>query len=110
ALADKSLLRQEEGLDGEPRFTMLETVREYALERLAERGELQEMQRRHAEFFMWMAEQAEPELWGPQQVSWLQRLEIEHDNIRAVLEWAHRSEDTRHIHVLLAATLGWFWL
>src|SRR4029453_2591609 len=110
ALLDQSLLRQDERPDGEPRFVMLETIREYALERLSEQGELQEMQRRHAEFFMRLAEQAGLELWGPRQVQWLQRLEIEHDNMRAAFEWDHGSEDARNRGVHLAAALGWFWL
>ncbi len=109
ALVDKSLLRQEEGLDGEPRFVMLETIREYALEQLAASGE-EEALRRHAEFFMRLGEEAERELWGPQQVDWLQRLVIEHGNLRAALDWSRRGEDTHDIGIRLAAGLGWFWL
>ncbi|HET9221265.1 MAG TPA: tetratricopeptide repeat protein, partial [Roseiflexaceae bacterium] len=110
ALVDKSLLRQGEGVESEPRFEMLETVREYALERLAASNELATIQRRHAEFFMELAERADPELWKRQQVEWLQRLEIDHDNMRAALEWSYRSKDTNVIGVRLAAALGWFWL
>jgi tetratricopeptide (TPR) repeat protein len=110
ALVDKSLLRREEGIDGEPRFVMLETVREYALERLAEIGEEEVLRRRHAEYFVALAEMAEAELWGPQQVEWLQRLEIEHGNLRAALDWSHGGEDRHDIAVRLAVALGWFWL
>ena len=89
---------------------MLETIREYALERLTEQGKVEAMRRRHAEYFMQLAEAAEPELWRPQQVDWLQQLEIEQGNLRAALNWSHRSEDTRDIGIRLATALGWFWL
>ncbi len=88
ALAGQSLLRVEEGPDGEPRFTMLETIREFAVERLATHDELEAQLRRHAEHYMRLAEQAEPQLTGPDQQKWLVRLDAEHDNIRAALEWA----------------------
>jgi tetratricopeptide (TPR) repeat protein len=97
-------------MEGEPRFLMLETVREYALERLVESGEEAALRRRHAEYFVVLAETAEPELWGPHQVKWLQRLEIEHDNLRAALEWSHRDAGTSDIGVRLATALGLFWL
>jgi predicted ATPase/class 3 adenylate cyclase len=93
ALVDKSLLRQEALRDGEPRFTMLETIREFAQERLVASGEEDATRAAHAEFFIMMAEQAEPELTGPMQMMWLEKLEREHDNIRAVLHWAVRTGD-----------------
>ncbi|HEU5102807.1 MAG TPA: hypothetical protein VFU22_27485 [Roseiflexaceae bacterium] len=70
ALVDQSLLRQDERPGGTPRFVMLETIREYALERLEQRGELEAMRRWHAEYFLALAEEAEPELAGPRQVVW----------------------------------------
>jgi predicted ATPase/class 3 adenylate cyclase len=85
SLLDKSLLRQEDGPDGEPRFIMLETIHEYAHERLAASGEGSLLQGRHAEYFLTLAEQAEAELDGPRQVAWLNLLEAEHDNVRAAL-------------------------
>jgi predicted ATPase/DNA-binding CsgD family transcriptional regulator/Tfp pilus assembly protein PilF len=95
ALVDKSLLRHvERGEEEEPRLTMLETVREYALEKLQEGegsvgdGELDMMQKEHALYFMRLAEEAEPQLTGPRQQEWLEKLEGEHDNIRAALKWA----------------------
>lgn len=92
SLLDKSLLSKIEervpDLRREPRFVMLETIREYALEQLGKEGELEESQRRHALFFMELAEQAEPELKGPEQAMWLTRLEREYSNIQAALEWA----------------------
>ena len=66
ALVDQSLLRQDESADGEPRFTMLETIREYALERLAASGEEEAIRQRHAAYFLALAEAAEPELRGAQ--------------------------------------------
>jgi predicted ATPase len=92
ALADQNLVRSDEQADGGVRFGMLETIREYALERLAESGEWEAMRERHARFFFAMAERAE--LRGPRQREWVERLEIEYDNLRAALGWAReRAED-----------------
>ncbi|HYZ10630.1 MAG TPA: adenylate/guanylate cyclase domain-containing protein [Actinomycetota bacterium] len=88
SLANKSLLRQMVTGPEEPRFFMLETIREYAGERLAELPDADEIRRRHARFFLALAERAEPELTGPDQVRWLDALEAEHDNFRAALAWA----------------------
>jgi predicted ATPase len=88
SLVDKSLLRQLDDTAGEPRFVMLETIREYAQERLVASGEAALMRRLHADYLLAFVEQAEPELTGPQQAVWLERLEREHDNLRAALGWA----------------------
>ena len=85
ALLDQSLLQQVERPVGEARFTMLETIREYALEQLAARGEVAELQQRHAAYYLTLAAEAEAHLWGAQQAAWLERLEVEHDNLRAAL-------------------------
>ena len=106
-LVEHSLLRSGEGVDGEPRFTMLETIREYGLERLEERGEAEATRRAHAGVFLALAEEAEPELTGPEQVTWLDRLEVEHDNLRASLGWALDADP--QIALRLAGALGWFW-
>jgi predicted ATPase/DNA-binding XRE family transcriptional regulator len=107
ALLGKSLLLLE-GADGEPRFTMLETIREYALERLETSGEVDMIRRRHARFFLALAEDAAPKLYGAEQGAWLDRLEREHDNLRAALAWS-RSEDDGVMGLRLAAALGRFW-
>ena len=93
SLLEKSLLRQEVGPGGEPRFVMLETVHEYAREKLGESGEAEVMRGAHAEYFLALAKDAEPALKGPEQLEWLERLEAEHDNLRAALGWALESKD-----------------
>jgi predicted ATPase/DNA-binding XRE family transcriptional regulator len=108
SLVDQHLPRAEEGPAGEPRFAMLETIREYALERLAERGEVEALRGRHAAYFLALAERARREVQGPEQPAWLQRLEAEHDNLRAVLGWAlERSEAATAVQ--LSGALWDFW-
>lgn len=87
ALVDQSLVQQD-GTDNESWLRMLETLREYALEQLAARGEMEILRRRHATYYLALAEQAALELNGPQQPVWLERLEREHDNLRTALAWA----------------------
>ncbi len=84
-LIDKSLLQQTEQEGEEPRLVMLETIREFGLECLAMSGELEAIRRAHAAYYLVLAEEAEPKLEGPQQAVWLQRLEQEHDNLRAAI-------------------------
>jgi predicted ATPase/DNA-binding SARP family transcriptional activator len=107
-LVDKSLLQDSE-VDGQSRFRMLETIREYALERLAASGGEEEGAIRggHARFFLGLAEEAEPQLAGPEQVAWLNRLEMEHDNLRAALAWS--IENAVDVGMRLAGALGTFW-
>ena len=87
SLVDHSLVRQQESVEGEPRFTMLETLREYALERLEMSGQEDVLRCRHAEYYLELAEAAEPALRSARQVAWGARLEREHDNLRAALRW-----------------------
>ena len=87
-LVDQSLLRRDEGPDGEPRYAMLETIRDYGLEQLEASGEAEDTRQRMAEWLLRLAERAFPELFGPAQRRWLDRLEAEIDNIRVVLGWA----------------------
>ena len=108
SLVDESLLRQEEGSGGEPRFVMLETIREYARERLGQSGEAETTSRAHAEYFLALAEEAEPMLWGAEDAAWLDRLEQEHNNTRAALSWAISHQEAE-IALRLGGALQWFW-
>jgi tetratricopeptide (TPR) repeat protein len=87
SLITKSLLRREVGVDEEPRFGMLETIYEFARERLKESGEAEKLRGKHAAYYLALAEEAEPQLSGPDQARWLARLEEEHDNFREALRW-----------------------
>jgi predicted ATPase/DNA-binding SARP family transcriptional activator len=106
SLVDQNLLQVSE-VNGQPRFEMLETVREYAAERLAGSGEGEAVRRRHARAYLALAQEAEGELHGPEQVAWLDRLEGEHDNLRAALAWS--MEDDVEVGLRLAGALGDFW-
>jgi predicted ATPase len=109
SLVDKSLLRQEEGPNGEPRFVMLETVHEFAREKLGQSGEAESIKRAHAEYFLTLAEEADPELRGANQLEWLERLEAEHDNMRAALSWASERNEAE-VALKLGGALSLFWL
>src|SRR5262249_16187340 len=106
-LVDQSLLRQE-GTDDGPRFMMLDTLHEYALEQLEASGEAEMLRERHAACFLALAEAAEPRLQTHEQARWLNRLEADHANLRAALEWAlgQRRAETS---LRLAGALTWFW-
>jgi tetratricopeptide (TPR) repeat protein len=93
SLVAKSLVRLQEAPGGGSRFTMLETIREYALEKLAESGEMVAMGRQHARYYLALAEDAQPELRGPQGTSWVNRLERELGNLRAALAWWSAREE-----------------
>ena len=108
SLVDKSLVRQWDGGDGEPRFGLLASIREYALERLAEAGELERLRRRHAERYVALVEAAEPELTRANQAIWLERLDEEADNIRAALTWAIGAGEAE-LASRLAGMLVRFW-
>jgi len=113
SLVNWNLLRQSEGAGGvESRVSMLETLHEYARERLAESGEGTVLRRRHAQFFVRLAEEAGRNLRGPTTGAWLDRLEHEHDNLRAALEWArHVGDDAdAEVGLRLGASLTPFWL
>src|SRR5215217_6826665 len=108
SLLEKSLLRQEAGVEREPRFVMLETVHEYTREKLQENGEEQEIKRAHAQYFLALAEEGESEVRGPEAAMWLERLEAEHDNLRAALSWALAQEKVE-LELRLAGALWQFW-
>ena len=109
ALVAKSLLQRAPDDGGEPRFYMLETIREYALERLRAAGEADRFFRRHAAYYRALAEEAEPELRGPAQLQWLARLEREHDNLRAAEAWLRENGEWAEAGRLVAA-LRHFWV
>jgi predicted ATPase/class 3 adenylate cyclase/DNA-binding CsgD family transcriptional regulator len=116
SLVDKSLLQQVEQVDGEARFWMLQTLREYGLECLASEGETETTRRAHASYYLALAEEAEAALRGPQQVRWLVQLEQEHENLRAALQWlleqaegAHARGDKAEMALQLAGALWRFW-
>ena len=108
SLVEKSLLRQEETPDSEPWYRMLETVREYALERLEESREAGAAHRRHALAALRLAETAEAKLYGPEHGVWFRRLEHEHDNVRAALDWCVGQRYAEPA-LRLAVALWWFW-
>jgi predicted ATPase len=109
SLVDSSLVRPQTHY-GEPRFGLLETIREYALERLRGRDDWQEAHDRHAAYFRAFAEPAPPELQGPGQLSWLDRLENEHGNLGAAMSWlVERGQLEPAIH-LSWATWRFWWL
>ena len=107
-LVDKSLVIVEAQSGGEARYRMLETMRQYAFERLLESGEGDAVRERHLEFYLQWAEAAEPQLAGDSRGTWLDRIESDHDNFRAALEWS--SDESRVGSGLrLASALYGFW-
>src|SRR5687767_426647 len=112
ALADQSLLVRSRSIGSRAtpiaRFAMLETLREYGLERLTESRETETTRERHAAWCVALAECAEPELVGPRQGEWLDHLESEHDNLRTALAWSIE-RGTPEPGMRLAGALWWFW-
>ena len=91
------------------RYRLLEPVRQYALEKLEESGEDGDAKHAHAQYFLALAEEAEPKLLGPQEAQWYERLEVEHDNIRAALSYSLAGADPE-LGLRLAGSMRWFWL
>jgi predicted ATPase/class 3 adenylate cyclase len=108
-LIDKSLVVAEDAQSGEQRYRLLETIRQYALDRLVESGEAEMLRMRHQEYYQRLAEQAELHLHGPEQKAWLDRLQIEHDNIRSALQWTTTDPAGAEAGLRLAGALWWFW-
>ncbi len=117
SLANKSLLRtniappqmgEGEGVQGETRFAMLETIREYALEKLSEGAAATLVRGRHAAYYLQLVDAAEPALAGSEQLIWLERLEREHDNLRAALAWSIKQDEVETA-LLLGRALWRFW-
>lgn len=108
SLSDKSLVVAEQR-QGHTRYRLLETIRQYARDRLLESGHASATRHQHLAFFLNLAETAEPELVGADQKVWLERLETEHDNLRAALEWSSGDSDSGERGLRLAAALWRFW-
>ena len=108
ALVEQSLVRAETVADGEARYAMLETIREYAAERLAVSGEAPTIRARHAAHYLALAEEAEARLFGPNQAIWLARLEAEQDNLRTALAWMLET-GAAEAGLRLAGALWPFW-
>src|SRR5205823_5501665 len=108
SLIDKSLLQQTEQEGGELRLGMLETLREYGWECLTVNGEMEAAQQAHAAYYLLLAEEAKPQLQGPQQDRWLERLEREHENVRKTLSWLMGREEIE-MALRLATALTRFW-
>src|SRR5947209_7188347 len=108
SLLDKSLLRQTESEAEEPRFVILETIREYGREALEVSGEAEVTHQAHAAYYQALAEAAERAWNGPQQAGWLARLEQEHDNLRAAMNWLLERGEAE-MALRLGTALWWFW-
>ncbi len=108
SLLDKSMLRRVDGVEGETRFTMLETIREFARDQLTALGEFEPIRRRLADYFLALARQAEPELKGPRQTYWLRRLEGETGNLHAALQGCLDRQDAP-LGLALAGALWRYW-
>jgi predicted ATPase/DNA-binding CsgD family transcriptional regulator len=107
-LVDKSLVvadHKEEGM----RYHLLETIRQYALEKLLESGEMDQVRERHCAYFVVWAEQAQTHPYGPSQLAWLGRYEVEHDNLRLALEWCRGDEGRAVAGLRLAVACAPFW-
>ena len=110
ALVDKSLVQKNEQSDGQIRFSLLETIREYALEKLEEQGEIELIRKRHSDFFLKLAEASEPALRGPNQLDWLNRLDEEHNNLSAALQWNLDRGDSETALKLAGALWRYWWV
>jgi predicted ATPase len=108
SLVDKSLVRRVEAPGRPPRFSMLETIREFGREQLEACGDLEQVRRRHAEHFLDLAVEAEPHLTGPDQREWLRRCDLEQANLRAALRWAVDAADAGRAQAA-AGALWRFW-
>jgi predicted ATPase/DNA-binding CsgD family transcriptional regulator len=108
SLIDRSLLRQSEPEGEQPRFVMLETIREYGWEALEALGEAEATRQAHAAYYLALAEEAAPRLLGPQLAQWMRRLELEHDNLRAAIDWLLERGEAA-LALRMGASLAVFW-
>lgn len=95
------------GIQAQARYRMLDSIREYATEQVSKKGELETTQRKHVDYFVALTTSAKPELWGPEQVVWVTRLETEHDNLRAALRWS--VDNAPEAALQLVANVWRFW-
>ena len=111
SLIDKSMIRQANDTLGEPRFVMLETIQEYAMQCLADRADLEpdEVKRRHAQYFLSLAERAAPELQLAHQEWWFSRVDIEYNNIRSAIAWSLSGQATEVGLRIVAALCDYWW-
>jgi predicted ATPase/DNA-binding CsgD family transcriptional regulator len=107
-LVDKSLVTVNRFEGGETRYRLLETIREYGLEKLIEAQEKTDINNKHLEYFVQFAEEADLKIKGAEQVIWYEKLEIEHDNLLAALHWASESKNIE-VGLRLSESLGYFW-
>ena len=108
SLVGKSLVIAEER-EGAGRYRLLETIREYAWQRLQQTGEETIWRARHLAYFLGLAEEAEPKLTGTEQAAWLERLERDHDDLRAALGWCRQESERAEAGLRLTGTLSLFW-
>jgi predicted ATPase/class 3 adenylate cyclase len=109
SLVDKSLVNVDE--QGEQtRYSMLETVRQYALNKLIESGEAENIRGKHLRYFTRFAEEAEPQFDGTEQARSLNRVETDHDNLRAALDWSHQTDEGAELGQRIACALAEFWV
>jgi tetratricopeptide (TPR) repeat protein len=108
-LLDKSLVQGQQGTGGEPRFSMLETIHEYATEQLVASGEAAALQERHADYFLRLAEEADPQMLGPVREVWMERLDREEANLRAALAWCKADSNAVQTGLRLVGALAFYW-
>jgi predicted ATPase/transcriptional regulator with XRE-family HTH domain len=110
ALVNKNLLRVEQGRGLAPRFSMLATIQEYANEQLEAHGEQAAVQGRCVQFFLTLAQTAEPQLYQGERDAWMERLESEDANLQAALSWCQEHSQAIQLGLLLAGSLTFYWL
>ncbi len=112
SLLSKNLIQRTEGIDEEPRLLMLETIREYGVECVRAHGEMEHSQRAHCAYYLALAQQARPTFIAAPATWWLERLEQEHDNLRAAMHWALEQGETQgsELALRLGEALCWLWL
>ena len=108
-LVDKSLVMANRLERGETRYRLLETIREYALEKLTESQDMVIVKNKHLEYFVQFADEGDRKIKGPEQVAWLERLEDEYNNLHAALGWALENKN-REAGLRLSTSLVYFWL